>query len=161
MAEYLVTLIGISILISVIGMITPLKEKKYTRLVCTLCLLCVILKPLPEILGSEIIPMLSSDLLFEEKGDGEEELYQEIYNNTVRDASAQRIAEGLHAMIAKDIGLPAESFEVKVEIDDSGGYITVKKVSVLIKEGAVTKDPHKIVAYLETMLECKCEIIYV
>lgn len=161
MQGYLVTLIGVSILISVIGMITPLKEKKYTRLVCTLCLLCVILKPLPEILGSDILPLFSSDGLFEEDAEGEEELYQEIYNNTVRDASAQRIAEGLQAMMAKDLSLPMEAFEVRVEADDSEGYIKVTKTTVLIKEGAVAKDPHKIVSYLEEMLGCKCEIIYV
>ena len=61
MQGYLITLIGTSILISIIGMITPLKEKKYTRLVCTLCLLCVILRPLPDILGADILPLLSAD----------------------------------------------------------------------------------------------------
>lgn len=161
MQGYLITLIGISILISVVGMITPLKEKKYTRLVCTLCLLCVILKPLPEILGSEIFPLLSSDGLFEDNGTEEESFYQEIYNNTVRGASAQRIAEGLEIMMAKDLSLPVDAFEVRVEIDDSGGYVNVTKTTVLLKEGAVAKDPHKIVTYLEEMLGCRCEIVYV
>ncbi len=160
MQGYLVTLIGISILISVIGMITPLKEKKYTRLVCTLCLLCVILKPLPEILGSELFPILSSDGLFEDSGGEEESFYQEIYNNTVRGASAQRISEGLEVMMAKDLSLPVDAFEVRVDVDDSGGYVNVIKTTVLIKEGAVAKDPHKIVAYLEEILGCKCEIVY-
>ena len=161
MQGYLITLIGTSILISIIGMITPLKEKKYTRLVCTLCLLCVILRSLPEILGAHILPLLSADGLFDESNGEEEAFYQEIYNNTVREANAQRIAEGLETMMAKDLALPIEAFEVLVEIEDSGGYVSVQKTTVLIKEGAVAKDPHKIVDYLETMLECRCEIIYV
>ena len=161
MQGYLITLIGISILISIIGMVTPLKEKKYTRLVCTLCLLCVILRPLSEMFDSKLFPLLSSDGLFEESGGEEESFYQEIYNNTVRDANAQRISDGLEAMLAKDLSLPLGEFEVRVEIDDSGGYINVNKTTVLIKEGAVAKDPHKIVAYLEEMLGCKCEIVYV
>ena len=63
--------------------------------------------------------------------------------------------------MAKDLSLPVEAFEVWVEIDDSGGYVNVMKTTVLLKEGAVAKDPHKIVTYLEEMLGCKCEIVYV
>jgi hypothetical protein len=161
MEAYLITLIGISMLVSVVGMVTPLKEKKYTRLVCTLCLLCVILKPLPEILDSELFSLFSLDGLSEENGSGEESFYNDIYNNTLRQASAQRISEGLEAMMIKDLGLPAGEFEVRVEIDDSEGYVKVNKTSVLIKEGAVARDPKRIVAYLEEMLGCKCEIVYI
>lgn len=160
MAAYLITLIGISMIVSVVGMIAPLKHKKHTRLVCCLCLLCVILKPLPEIFDSEIAPLFSSDGIFEEN-DEEESFYLDIYNNTVREASAQRIAEGLEAMMVKDLGLPAGEFEVRVETDDSDGYVKVNKTSVLISEGAVARDPKRIVSYLEEMLGCKCEIVYV
>lgn len=160
MSEYLITLIGMSTLVSVVGMIAPMKAKKYTRLVCTLCLLCVILKPLPEIFDSEIFSPLSSDASLEENG-GDESFYRDIYNNTVREASAQSIAEGLETMMIKDLGLPAGDFEVRVEIDGGEEYVKVNKASVLLSEGAVAKDPKKIVSYLEEMLACKCEIIYI
>lgn len=159
MSEYLVTLIGMSILVSAVSMISPNKEKKYTRLVCTLCLLCVILKPLPSFFDSETFSSLSFGN-FSEESDKDESFYNEIYNNTVREANEGKIAEALEGMMSKDIGLPEGEFEVRVKIDDSQGYVKVTKATVIIKKGAVAYDPKKIVDYLAQMLDCQCQIIY-
>lgn len=163
MQGYLVTLIGMSILISVVGMVVPQKVKKYVRLVCAVCLLCVILKPIPELLGSKGSELFAGLDIFHGAEDVQEDkaFYNEIYNNTIRKASEEKIAAGLETMMIKDLGLPEDSFEVRVEIDDGENYVKVRKVSVLISMDAVSRDPHAVVSYLEEMLECTCEIIYV
>ncbi len=157
MTEYLLTLIGMSALISVVGMIAPQKSKKYTRLICALCLLCVILRPLPSILDTELFSVLDIE---SEETDSSESFYAEIYNNVIRDASAEKISNGLEDMMIKDLELPRGEFEVNVDIDDSNGNIVVKRTTVMLRDGAVSRDPHAIVSYLEEMLGCKCEIIY-
>ena len=89
------------------------------------------------------------------------EFYAEIYNNTIRNANAEKISNALEDMMIKDLGLPFGEFEVSVEIDDSNGNIVVKQTTVLLRSGSVARDPHAIVSYLEEMLGCRCEIIYI
>ena len=161
MTEYLLTLIGISTLISVIGMIAPQKSKKYTRLVCALCLVCVILRPLPSIFDTELFSVLDLEDIENGDADSSKEFYAEIYNNTIRDASTEKISNGLKDIMVKDLELPYGEFEVSVDIDDSNGNIVVKQTTVILRSGAVSRDPHAIVSYLEEMLGCKCEIIYI
>ena len=156
MTEYVLTLIGVSTVISVICMVVPRKSLKYTRLICSLCLLCIILKPLPSLLDGELFSVLE----FEDNDASSESFYVEIYNNTIKEANEERIAQGLESMMLKDLGLPSESFSVMVEIDDSSGDIVVKHTIVSLNEGAVSYDPRSIVSYLEKMLDCSCEIIY-
>ena len=161
MTEYILTLIGISTLISVIGMIAPQKSKKYTRLICALCLLCVILRPLPSILDADIFSALDIENIESGDGDSSKEFYAEIYNNTIRNASEEKIADALKDMMVKDLGLPLGEFDVSVKIDDSSGNIVVKQTTVMLRSGAMARDPHAIVSYLEEMLSCSCEIIYI
>ena len=161
MTEYLLTLIGISTLISVIGMIAPQKSKKYTRLICALCLLCVILRPLPSILDTDLFSVLEFENIESGDADRSKELYAEIYNNTIRNANAEKISNALENMMIKDLDLPLGEFEVSVDIDGANGNIVVKQTTVMLRSGAVPRDPHAIVSYLEEMLGCRCEIIYI
>ena len=148
-------------MISVIGMIAPQKSKKYTRLICALCLLCVILRPLPSILDADLFSALEFEDIESGDGDSSKEFYAEIYNNTIRNASEEKIANALEDMMIKDLGLPLGEFDVSVKIDDSSGNIVVKQTTVMLRSGAVARDPHAIVSYLEEMLGCSCEIIYI
>ena len=157
--EYLLTLIGASILVSTVAMLAPRGGKRYVRLCSCLCLLCVILAPLPNIAKSLEDGSLSS-LVGDGEADDMESFYEEIYNNTVNSANGEMIADALENMMTKDLSLPEGGFSVTVDTMTENGEVTVKKVTVRLGIEAIGKDPREIVGYLEKMLGCECEIIY-
>ena len=160
MQEYLLKLIGISCVISAVCMITPQKGRKYTKLVCTLSLLCVILSPLADNSIWELTENISLGGIQDNEADEAESIYEEIYNNTVSRANEDKISVYLKELMVKDIGLSVEDFDVDVTTATDKGYIEISEVRVVLRGSAVTQDPHKIITYLEDMLGCECNVVY-
>ena len=160
MQEYLLKIIGISCVISAVCMITPQNGRKYTKLVCTLSLLCVILSPLSDNSLWDLSDKLSVGMLDGEQGENAESIYEEIYNNTISRANEEKICVALKELMARDIGLSLEDFDVEVVTATDKGYIEVAQARVILRGSAVSHNPYEIIAYLEDMLECECSIVY-
>ena len=156
MKEYVMSLAVASLLVGIVGVLTPKKHKGHVRLLCGLCMICLLARPLPEAFGDFDL----FDYLENEQEDEENALYDEIYHNTVQKANAKKISDALKDMISKDFSLSKEEVSVNVAIEEEGETIVIKKTTVALSGNAVLQDPREIVSYLEDMLGCQCVIVY-
>lgn len=156
MAEYVVLLISTCALVGAVCAVSPRGAKKHVRLLCSLCLLCIIVSPLASIEAEDIF----GDIGIYEEGAETDSVYSEIYSNTVRAVNEDRISSALKEILVRDLSLDAESLSVSVRTEENGGVISVTEVSVGLSGKNILAEPESIIGYVEEMLECKCEIVY-
>lgn len=157
MEGYLMTLISVSLLSGIVGMISPEGDtKKYVRLVSLLCLLCAMVGPALSLFGDS---ELSLDGLL---GESKEETvnYDEIYNNTLIYGGERQAEETIHSSIVKEFDLPADSLEIRVRTESKNDTEPLVEVTVILRNQAIFADPKKIVAQIESMMDCRCTVFY-
>ena len=156
MKEYVITLMAASLLVGMIGVLIPKPHKGYVRFLCGLCMICLLARPLAGTLGAWELFTISDG----EQEKQEDALYDEIYQNTIRDFNAGKIADALKDMISKDFSLSQEDLSIAVELEEIEEKIVIKKTTVSLSGNAVLQDPRELVSYLEGMLGCQCVIVY-
>ena len=157
MKDFMLHLIGISVLLGVLFMIAPSKHKKHLRLLGGLCLLSVFTSLLPSLTGDGN-GWLSS--LFDEMEEDSKSVYEEIYHQTLSDANVDRLESELESLMVRDLSLPSDGFSVSVSWEWSEDRILLKKATVYLSGSGVLCDPHAIADYTEALLDCPCEIVY-
>ena len=163
MKEYVIVLIGSVLVCSLAVMLTPEGEKgigQYVKLAAGLCVLCVLISPLTSFISS-LSAIIDQNRFFED-GENELEGFDKIYNESLLDASSEEIAKGLESMLCREFGFKNDKIDVYVELcEGEDGYLP-KCVTVMLWQSAETlfADPHKIIEYVNSLLDCRCEIIY-
>ena len=160
MSGYVITLIGTVIICSLAAMLAPEENGMlgYVKLAAGLCILCVAISPITSFVETV-------DGLFESDGFlsdiwGAEEL-DGIYENGLIGVSEASVSEGLRDMICREFELKADEIEVSVKLSEKDGECVAEGVTVILVSGrAIITDPHEVIAYVERVLECRCEIIY-
>ncbi len=150
------TLIGISLLAGLAGMICPSKHKKYLRLVCGFCMIASLIAPLPSYL--ENADVLLTSKINEEKN--EEAKYEEIYHQTLAEANAKYLEDYTKILLIRDFSTKNEDISVSIALTQEEDSFLLKKATVFLSGGAILKDPREIAAYVEALLTCPCEIVY-
>ena len=153
------TLVG-TLLISYLAlMLAPEGEgglSGYVKLVAALCVLCVAISPVSSFLRTVLdfdIEILSPDGVIGN--------YEEIFEENLKGASAASIEEGLSAMLCRDLSLKREQIEVSVSLGESGEDYAVESVTVvLVGVNSLFVDPHEIISYVSSLLDCRCQIVY-
>ncbi len=163
MEGYIITVIGMVLICSFALMLCPDGEggglRKYMGLLSSLCVLCVLISPV----------MAVSDALFNTDGglfdgifgdENAQERYEEIFEENLIEEGSANMSTGLKNMICRDLAIDSALFDVKVElVADTDKYIA-DKVTVVLYKGAVLVDPHRVIKYVNGLLDCECEIIY-
>lgn len=161
MKEYIITLIGVSIFCGLVEMLSLSEEnfKKHIRLIASLCVLCVAIAPM-----GELINMIKNYDIEEEsdifEGEDINDKYYDIYVSNLGEHTAESIEENTKRILADEFDMEHDDFDVIVLLDLSEEKFTVEKVSVLLYPKSIFKDPHKISDYISNLLKCECEIIY-
>ena len=160
MSGYVITLIGTVIICSLASMLAPEGNGMlgYVKLAAGLCILCVAISPITSFVetvdGFFEGDGFFSDILGAEELDG-------IYENGLLGVSEASVSEGLRDMICREFELKADEIEVSVKLSEKDGECVAEGVTVILVSGrAIITDPHEVIAYVERVLECRCEIIY-
>lgn len=158
MKEYLLILLGVSLLSGIVSILAPDgKLKRYIRLLTGLVVLCVLIRPALSLLKS------AGDGIFDTGEAGREEsvsAYDDIYNNNLKEAGEREVAKRLKDKIIKEFDVGEESIDVKAEFVSENDRYRVSTVWLTIRKGAVSTDPRKLVEYVENLLDCQCVIVY-
>jgi len=150
-------LIGASLLTGILGTLCPKKQQGYLRLLSGLCMIALLVSPLPSYL-SEADALLGE---WEEKTEGESEnTYEEIYHQTLSAVNAREIEETTKNIINQRFSTKNEDVSVVVELAVENENILLKKATVGIGGSAIAIDPRDIRACVESFLDCPCEIVY-
>ena len=161
MKEYIITLISVSIFCGLIEMMS-LSEgglKKHIRLIASLCVLCVAVAPMGDLINViKNYDVEERTDIFE--GEDTENKYYDIYVSNLGEHTAESIEENTKRLLGDEFDMEHDAFDVIVLLDLSDEKFAVEKVSVVLYPKAIFKDPHKISEYISNLLKCECEIIY-
>lgn len=157
MKEYVVALIGASLLSGVVGMICPKRHEKYLRLLCGFCILSLLVAPLPSYLES-VEDYLPTAL--DEMGKEENEIYEEIYKDTFYAANKEALEDSIKALIIQEFSLNKGEVSVAVLLAQEEDSVSLKNATVSLSGYATLQDPRAIAARVEALLGCPCEIRY-
>lgn len=134
-------------------------SKKYMSLVCGLCVLCVTIAPLSELvadvssIGDGLLDGIESPL-----PDGED--YSQIYGDSLIGAGEVNMSSGLKALLSRDLGIDETDIDVSVKLREGEDKYLPDKVTVFLYGKAVLCDPHEIIEYVNGLLGCECQVIY-
>ena len=152
-------LIGASLWIGILGVAVPKRYERYVKLLCGLCMIAILIQPLPHLWEEMADTSVLSDLI----ADGaEKEYYDEIYNQTLQKAQIGQAEEILATELRTTFSLSGSALSVRLltESEEESEQQALKKAVVLLAEDGIAADPHAIRAYVEARLGCVCEIVY-
>lgn len=163
MKDYIITLIGVSIVCGIVYILAPNGSgdgiKKHVKLVSSLCVLCIMIAPI----GSFIEKLKSSEfnVLGEyTRSDESENEYDKIYNDMISVYSAEQISQKSEEVLQERFSLKEEDIKVMIYFSEEESEIYISKAAVILYTGAVGKDPREISDCVRELLKCECEIIY-
>ena len=161
MSGYVITLIGTVIVCSLAAMLAPEENGMlgYVKLAAGLCILCVAISPITSFVET-VDGLFESDGFFGNVGGAEEDL-SDIYENGLLGASQTSVSQGLRDMICREFELKRDEIEVSVKLREDEQTCVAEGVTVVFVGGrAIITDPHEVIAYVGSVLGCRCEIIY-
>lgn len=158
MREYFMLLIGVSLFSGMIHMLAPEGNlKRYLRLLCSLILLCVLIRPVLSLLRSDSLGWLSGG---EYDKESDRLYYEEIYHQNLMKADAEEIGKNLKYRISEEFSLDENSISVSVIVTTENDKNAVKCVNIIFHKEAISVNPRPIIEYVENLLSCQCVILY-
>ena len=156
MQEYMMTLVVSSLVMGVVGALCPNGHKKYLRLLCGLCMIALLVSPIPSYLESAEI---FSESAWGDDEEGESS-YEEIYHNTILTSHIKQAEESMESMIAQEFSLRSEEISISILYENIDEKCLLKKAIVSLSGSAILQEPREMIEYVEARLNCPCEIVY-
>ena len=159
MKEYFIGIMAVAFLGSTLLALAPSGFEKHLRLLCGFCAVAAVLFPLVSFLSDGIyINGEWRELFAEDKSESRD--YDEIYNDALVNAEGENAEEILKNDIIEELKLKNDSFDIRILIDKSGDEYSISRTELIIYASGIAIDPHDVKNYIETRLECDCEVIY-
>jgi hypothetical protein len=159
MREYLMNVIGAALIAGVISVIVPTGSgeglKKYVTLIGSLCVLCVLISPVTELLGAMTD---LSDGGFSEWYEGTEEEYGGKYNEFLMSVGKDNVEDGITALLYEQYGIPEDECSVSAVVEEKDGELVIVRVDIILTGKSVLKDPYAIEKYISGLLDCECKV---
>ena len=160
MKQYIVNVILASVCVGVYENVAPRALKPYSKLICMLVVVCIIISPLMDIIDlindgllAELRDKLTS---IEEEGT---EKYNEILNEYLYSFSMQEFKTKINEILMKEFAIPSDECEITVFTESNSEKITVKKMLLLLSGRSIFKNPYEIEKYFSTLLNCECTVL--
>lgn len=159
MKEYFISLLAASVLITLFGMLAPEGGiSKHLRLLLALFLVCAVISPLSSLIG-KIDDWKNGDVTFPWDKEEFEQNYEQQRDEALAQASRDYFRQSLTQMLEREFSIAPGNVECHIEwsVTESGKELP-QKITVLLSNGAIWKDPKKIQAFIVGLLSCECAV---
>ena len=137
--------------------------KKHVGLICSLCVLCIIISPFSELINN-ISDFLESggEAMFGQIGkEDKAELYDEyesIYNKYLDGGYGNNIGQAVKDSLLKKFGIPSDQLRVLTEFSDKNGDGAREpcKITVILSGSSIFREPREIERFISELFECMC-----
>ncbi len=157
MREYLMSVIGAALIAGVISIAVPSGSgeglKKYVTLIGSLCVLCILLSPVTEVLG---LMSKIADGGFSGWFENTEEEYGSKYNEFLLSVGRDNVEDGITALLNDQFGIPENECSVSAQVEERSGELVIVRVDIILSGKSVLKDPYAIEKYISKLLDCEC-----
>lgn len=164
MKAYILSVVGVSLIAAMLILLTPDGKGgslgKHIKLLTSLALLCVIIKPFlsfAKSLSDTNIDKFKDSILEGTETGG---LYEGIFYESLSDMSADKLEKELKDIISKKFGIDNEDININAEYRIEENSVSFVRINVILSGGAIFKSPYEIEAYVKelTGIECKCSL---
>lgn len=126
MKEYIISIIGVSVLSLLTDIISVEKQRKYIKAVTGLVIICVLVSPILKLTGTDFFRDFEIPESTLEEG-------QNVAAENVAAELEKRVAEDAAKRLSEEFGMSAE-VEARVRLNDEGLIERVEKILVHGKE---------------------------
>ena len=157
MKDYLFSLLGASLCIALISLLSPNgSSAKYVRLLSALFLICVLISPMHGLIDG-IRDLANGELRLPEWGDTDSSDAEQELQSTLDNASKSYFLQSLTQMLEREFSIsPGELRCSAVWTAVAGDQIKPSRIHVLLSGSAIWKDPKKIELFINELLGCEC-----
>ena len=151
-------IIGAAAVIGIVESIAPHNAKTagYMKLITSLCLLCVVIKPLSGAVTQ--IPALFEKMTEAVAEDGEARReYEEILQGEMEEAVRGGLSDGLREQLRSQFGI--ENCEIGIALERTDGTFHVTRVIITLTGKDIFRNPHTVEAYVKELFECECVVV--
>ncbi len=154
MKEYVISLISLSLFATAILALTPKSQERHTRLLCALCLICVMVSPVMGFIESlDGIDLGGLTEGVESDGD-----FEKLFVESLSKLSAEQLRAELTGLVASEFGIKESDMTLTVGYTASDGGMRVERVDLRLSGAALLKDPYKIEDYLVRLTGVTCSV---
>lgn len=156
MKEYICSVVGAALIISVAALILPedAPSSREVKLIGALALLCVMAAPLGSAAARIKDIFADGAITLPEAGEVESDLLGEALERQ----SAAEIGSVLKSEICRRFGLAEEDVRVTADVATEDGRIVLRRVYVDFTGRAMWQDPRPVREYVESEAGAPCEI---
>jgi len=155
MKAYLLSLLGASLTIALVGILSPNATSKHLKWLCSLFFVCVLIAPLPRLLewAMENGERLSSPSI----GDSSTVTdYQKQMEEAVNSASRSYFAQTLTQMLEQRFDVTPGEVRCLIVWEEEGEQLRPQKITLILSGSAIWKNPAELEDFVTNLLGCDC-----
>lgn len=158
MKEYIISIVLVSLICSIVKIISPGGEgeglSRHIKLVCGLCIICVIINPL---LGAvEWLKNFDFSAISDVSGTEDKyEEYESIFSGYLTLSQSDYIKTQIKDMLQKEFDIDPSDVDVMLYIKEENGEKKLERVTLLLHSKAALKDPVEIEEHVSGMTACE------
>ena len=149
MKTYLLSLLGASLAVALIGILAPAGASKHMKLISSLFLICILIAPLPRAIGS--VWSMAEDFTTQGGQSGSPSDYNGQMQEAVNSASKTYFAQTLTQLLEQQFSIPPG--EVRCSIRWAEG---TEQITLILSGSAVWKNPADMEQFVTELLGCEC-----
>ena len=154
MTGYLMTLVGASLLVAIVTILSPGRALSGSlRLVCSLFLVAVLLSPLLGILA-RLEEIGKGEIEFPWEEDAGSRDYGEEMQSALDEASKSYFAELLAKSLESEFEIPTGDVRCEILWGEQNGELRPLEITVLLSGRGIWKDTAAIESYVTALLGC-------
>ena len=161
MREYVYSIVSFSSAAGLLLILLPSGTrhglKKHVKLICALCLVCILIDPLSDLIGS-IDELFSGDLsIYEDNGGELYERYEQIYQSYLDGSYGDNIGQVVKDALFEKFDIKRENCRVLTEFYDNNGdgVREPKRITVVLSGEDKFRDPETVKEFLSSVFECE------
>ena len=154
MKTYLLSLLGASLAVALIGILAPAGASKHMKLISSLILICVLIAPLPKAIGS-VWSMVED---FTEQGgqSGSSSDYNGQMQEAVNSASKTYFAQTLTQLLEQQFSIPPGEVRCSIRWAEGTEQLQPQKITLILSGSAIWKNPNDMEKFVSELLGCEC-----
>ena len=162
MKEFILTLLGVSIVSGLASMLSPEGKggglRSFLGFACGLCALSVTVAPILSFIG--MLASDDADVFYESHGALATFDYEKIFEETLTGEGERSLEEGLKSVLSAEFEIARENIDVDVILVNDGEEITAEHATLILRGDAVLKNAHELAERVRELISCECRVIY-
>lgn len=163
MGKYVLSIIGVSIIVGICEMIVPKYYgiEKFFRMIGLLCILCVLINPIMNAINAFDQGLLEDikEQISNKDDNSEQEHYEEILKEYLTEHSMEQFKSQIKELLNNNYQISDDECEITVKTEHRNNVVSVVLLQIKLLGKSIFKNPYEIEEYFSNLLNCECAVV--